>query len=389
MGIKGLSGLIADTCPQAISEDELKNMFARTIAFDANMSMYQFLISIRGSHGGDLTNMNGEVTSHLQGLLNRTIKFLELGIKPIYVFDGKPPEMKSSELQKRREKVKEAEEKFSVAEQEGDEEKMLMYSKRTVRVSREQVEDGKKLLRLMGVPVIESPTEAESQCAELAKKKLVYATGTEDMDALTFGTPTLVRHMTFSEARKQPIQTFDLKTVLDAWQVTMDQFIDICILCGCDYCDTIRGIGPKKAHQMIKKYGDIERVVKSLKDKPQYVVPSNFLEDVTRARELFKNPDVTDASELEDKLKWVEPDEEGLVDFLVKEKAFDEARVRASVKKLLTNKGKAQQERLTSFFTVVKKGRGKIEKEDKNKKKGALGKRGRGESSSSSSKKKK
>lgn len=127
---------------------------------------------------------------------------LEIGIKPLYVFDGKPPEMKSAELQKRREKAEEATKELAKAKEEGDEERAIMMSKRTVRVSRDQSDDAKKLLRLMGVPVVEAPTEAEAQCAALCRAGIVYGTGTEDMDALTFGTPKLVRHLTFSEARK-------------------------------------------------------------------------------------------------------------------------------------------------------------------------------------------
>lgn len=127
---------------------------------------------------------------------------LEMGLKPLYVFDGKPPEMKSSELEKRKERVEQAKQEMEKAEEAGDEDRLVQLSKRTIRVSKEQAEDAKKLLRFIGVPVIEAPSEAEAQCAELAKAGLVFATGTEDMDALTFGTPTLLRHLTFSEARK-------------------------------------------------------------------------------------------------------------------------------------------------------------------------------------------
>ena len=102
----------------------------------------------------------------------------------------------------------------------------------------------------MGVPVITAPCEAEAQCAELAKKKKVYATATEDMDALTFRTPKLVRRLTFSQGggskdKQQPILELDLETVLQGLELTYEQFVDLCILCGCDYCSTIKGVGPK------------------------------------------------------------------------------------------------------------------------------------------------
>jgi len=69
------------------------------------------------------------------------------------------------------------------------------FSKRTVRVSKEMTEDAKTLLRLMGVPVIEAPTEAEAQCSALAKAGAVHAAVSEDMDTLTFGAPVMLRNV--------------------------------------------------------------------------------------------------------------------------------------------------------------------------------------------------
>ncbi|KAF0971964.1 hypothetical protein FDP41_009660 [Naegleria fowleri] len=389
MGIKGLANLILDEAKQAVREDELKNYFGRKVAIDASMAMYQFLIALKNS-GMDLTNEQGEVTNHLQGLLARTTKMLEYGIKPCYVFDGKPPELKSGELEKRREKQKEAMEQFALASEEGDEEKMVMWNKRTARLTKEQSNDGKKLLRLMGVPIVEAPGEAEAQCAELCRGGLVYATATEDMDALTYATPVLVRHLTFSEARKQPLQEFSLKQVLEGLGVTEDQFIDICILCGCDYCDSIKGIGPKKALSMIKKYGNIETLLKNIEGK-KFTPPELF--PYEEVRTIFKNPDVIPASEIADQLKWTEPDEEGLIQFLVKEKQFDEERVRGYIKRIKASRGKPTQTRLDGFFkasasssqTVKKDTKKDVKKEDK-KRKGAPSS---GSSAASSSKKKK
>ena len=92
----------------------------------------------------------------------------------------------------------------------------------------------------------------------------MYAVGTEDMDALTFGTPVLLRHLTFSEARKMPIKEFHLSSILEGFEMSPDQFVDLCILLGCDYVDKIRGIGPKKAIEMVRKHGSIEEVLNNL-----------------------------------------------------------------------------------------------------------------------------
>jgi flap endonuclease-1 len=92
--------------------------------------------------------------------------------------------------------------------------KSLNNGKGTVHVTPKHNEEAKRLLRLMGVPVVEAPTEAEAQCAELVKKGKAWAVGTEDMDALTFGAPVLLRYLTYSEARKKPVVQVELNKVV-------------------------------------------------------------------------------------------------------------------------------------------------------------------------------
>jgi len=195
MGILGLSKLVADIVPQAIKENEIKNYFGRKVAIDASMSLYQFLIAVR-SDGNQLTNADGETTSHLMGTFYRTIRMIDNGIKPVYVFDGKPPKMKSGELEKRTERREEAEKALEKAKEVGDAEEVDKQNRRLVKVGKSHVEECKKLLGLMGVPYVQAPCEAEAQCAELVKAGKVYAVGTEDMDALTFGSKVLLRHLT-------------------------------------------------------------------------------------------------------------------------------------------------------------------------------------------------
>merc|ERR1712083_1239210 len=264
MGILGLSKLIADVAPKAIKENEIKNYFGRKVAIDASMSLYQFLIAVR-SDGAQLTNADGETTSHLMGTFYRTIRMIDNGIKPVYVFDGKPPTLKSGELDKRMAKRADAEAALEKAKEEGNEEEVDKQSRRLVKVSKENVEDCKTLLKLMGVPFVSAPCEAESQCAELVKKGKVYAVGTEDMDALTFGTSVLLRHFTISETPKMPIKEFHLDKVLQEFRMTQSEFTDLCILLGCDYCERIHGIGPKKAFKAIQEHKNIETVIEKKK----------------------------------------------------------------------------------------------------------------------------
>ena len=265
MGIKGLAKLLSDEAPDSLREVPLSSLQGRKIAVDASMAIYQFLIAVRsGGPGGAammLTNADGETTSHIQGLFNRTIRFITEGIRPVYVFDGKPPQFKSHELVKRREKRQKAEEALKAAEETGDVEEQDKQNKRLVRAGTKENNDCKKLLRLMGVPVVEAPCEAEAQAASLAEGGKVYATATEDMDALTFRTPIQIRKMTFANASKAEVQQISYAKAIEGLGITHEQFVDLCILLGCDYCDTIRGIGPKTALKLIREHKNIEAIL--------------------------------------------------------------------------------------------------------------------------------
>lgn len=278
-----------------------------------------------------LTSESGETTSHLMGMFYRTLRIVDNGIKPIYVFDGKPPTLKGGELAKRVARKAEATEQYEAAKESGTAEDMEKFSRRTVRVTKEQTAECKRLLKLMGIPYIEAPCEAEAQCATLAKAGKVYAAASDDMDTLCFETPILLKKLMLSEQKKEPVQEIDLQKALDGLGLTRDQFIDLCILLGCDYCDTIKGIGPTTALKLIREHKSIEKVIENLNSK--FTVPEDW--PYQDARELFLKPDVTDAEECE--FKWEAPDAEGLVKFLVLEKGFAEDRIRGGIAKLNKN----------------------------------------------------
>ncbi|KRZ59228.1 Flap endonuclease 1, partial [Trichinella nativa] len=347
MGIKGLSKVIADFSPNAITERTMNSFFGRTIAIDASMSLYQFLIAIR-QDGSQLSAESGETTSHLIGMFYRTIRMVENGIKPVYVFDGKPPVLKSDELDKRTERRTEAEEKYADAVQAGDSEAINKFSRRLTKVSKEHVDECKRLLELMGIPYIEAPCEAEAQCAALVKAKKVFAAATEDMDTLTFGSNIMLRYLTFSEAKKMPIKEFRFDDVLHGLNMTHEEFVDFCILLGCDYCPTIKGVGPKKAYDLIKQYRNLETIIEKL-DKKKYPIPENW--QYKAVRKLFLEPEVIDCNTIE--LTWKDPDEQGLITFLVNEKNFGHNRVVNGCAKLLSARRSSTQGRIDSFFTVL------------------------------------
>lgn len=350
MGIKGLTKLIQQCAEGSFKEGQMKSYFGRIIALDATMALYQFLIAIRFGDQGNLMNDEGETTSHINGFFYRTIRMMENGVKPIWIFDGKPPDFKAEELAKRREKREKAQQELKEAEEAGDTERVVAMQKRTVKVNKSHIEDVQKLLTLMGVPWYAAPGEAEAQASRMCAQGVVYGTGTEDMDALTFGTTKLVRHLTESAARKKPVLEFDLQKVLNGMGINMDQFIDICILCGCDYCPSIKGIGPKKAIDFIKKWKNIEGVLENIKGIDRYKVPEDWM--YKKARDLFKNPDVTNKEDLPP-FKWAAPKDKELTDFLVERCNFNADRVKTALGRIKKAKGKAGQRRLDSFFKVM------------------------------------
>ncbi|KAK4750916.1 hypothetical protein SAY87_004398 [Trapa incisa] len=351
MGIKGLTKLLADNAPKAMKEQKFESYFGRKIAIDASMSIYQFLIVVGRSGTEMLTNEAGEVTSHLQGMLSRTTRLLEAGIKPVYVFDGKPPEMKKQELAKRFSKREDATEGLATAIETGNQEDIEKFSKRTVKVTKQHNEDCKKLLKLMGIPVVEAPSEAEAQCAALCKAGKVYAVASEDMDSLTFGAPRFLRHLMDPSSKKIPVMEFEVSKILEELNLDMDQFIDLCILSGCDYCDSIRGIGGLTALKLIRQHGSIENILENI-NRERYQIPDDW--PYSEARQLFKEPCVyTEADEPE--IKWTAPDEEGLINFLVTENGFNSDRVTKAIEKIKAAKNKSSQGRLESFFTPAVK----------------------------------
>jgi len=278
---------------------------------------------------------------------------MEKGVRPCWVFDGKPPEAKSKLLGERKKRKEEAQMNIEQAKETGDMDKVLKYAGMSVKVTPQMTSDAKELIKLLGLPMIEAPSEAEAQCSIMAKSGKVYAVATEDMDCLTFGCPILLRDFT---SKDDPVVEISLPGVLKGLNVTMEQFIDICILCGCDYTGSIDGIGPIKAHKLVSDHKNIEGVIDYIaisnenpKKKTKYTyTPEEF--EYEEARSLFKSPEVTDPETMD--LKWGGPDFDNLKKFLVEGKGFSENRIDSAMKRIAYAKEKSNQSRLDSFFQV-------------------------------------
>ena len=296
MGIKNLTKLINEQSPNAIKPLNIEQLKGKRIAIDTSIILYQYVSAVRSS-GSDLTNTDNKSTSHIMGILTKTLNYLKAGIIPIHIFDGSPSELKLNILKDRSRikknaisKLLEIEEQIAkgeitIEEQTKLEQKKISLFKQSVSINKREIAEAYEIAQLLGVPSFYAKEEADSQCAYLSRNNLVDYVATEDMDLLTFGTNKIIRNF-----MKNNMHIINLGQILTDSSLTMNEFIDICILLGCDYTDTINGIGYKKAYTLIKKYSTIENLISTDKNiiNHKYVLPENF--KYVESREYFLNP---------------------------------------------------------------------------------------------------
>lgn len=333
MGV-AIRDILAD-CKETLTWDELSG----TAAVDAHNALYQFLSIIRQPDGTPLMNDAGEITSHLSGILFRTVNFLEMGVKPVFVFDGKPPEFKQETIEERRLARTKADEAWKAALREGDMEEAYRQASASSRIDSHVITSSHELLDLLGIPWVQAPSEGEAQAAYMVQEGKVTYSVSQDYDSLLFGSPVLVRNLTVSGRRKIRGRTITVnpeRIVLSALQkclgVTREQLIEIGILVGTDFNPGIRGIGGKTALKIVRS-GAFDSVI--AEKQPEF--------DPDPIREFFLSPPVTDDYTLE----WRAPDVEGVVEMLCGRYDFSEDRVRSALAKVSV---KAAQKTLDAWF---------------------------------------
>lgn len=310
----------------------LEAFSTKVIAIDAYNAIYQFLASIRGSDGLQLMDSQGRVTSHLSGLLYRNVNFLSLGIKPVYVFDGKAPSLKAAEIQRRKQIKKDATIKYEKAIAEGNLEDARKFAQQTTSMRDGMVKESKKLLECFGIPYIDAQSEGEATAAHLTNTGQAYASASQDYDSILCGAKRLVRNFTNSGRRKIPNsntyidvvpEVIQTQKVLDALGLTREELIDVGILIGTDFNPNgFERIGPKTAIKMIRKHSRLE-------DIPQIQEQLQRI-DFQQIREIFSNPKVTDVEEI----VFEKVDYEAITDYLVKERSFSNDRVHSTLNRL-------------------------------------------------------
>ena len=216
------------------NEIAIRDLKGKVLAVDAMNMLYQFLTTIRGIDGSALTDSQGRVTSHLIGLFNRTTSLMEEGLKLVFVFDGKAPDLKLKTWEKRTAIKKEASLKLKEAEEAGNLGDMRKFASRTVKLDKDMIADAKRVITLLGLPIIQAPSEGEAQTAYMVKRGDAYASISQDYDNLIFSCPRLVRNLSIAGKRKKAgkfayttvkPEEILLKDVLDELKIDLNQLM--------------------------------------------------------------------------------------------------------------------------------------------------------------------
>jgi flap endonuclease-1 len=327
----------------------LEDFRERIIVIDAYNVLHQFLSSIRQRDGTPLKDAEGRITSHLSGLLHRTANLVEAKIRPVYVFDGKPHPLKQKVIEQRRQRRILAEKEWKEALERGDLEAAKSKAQQTSRVTPDILEQSKELLTALGIPFIQAPSEGEAQASYMVRKNVAFGVGSQDFDCLLFGAPIFIRNMTSSDKRKLPgkqayvtvyPELIRLLPGLKTLEITQEQLIDVAILVGTDFNDGVKGFGPKKSLQLIKKTGSLEKALDQISGVE---VPT--IDQISILREIFLHPETTD----DYTLTWSVPDTTAVLGILCERHQFSRDRVEPLLSKFSSIKNMNKQKNLFEF----------------------------------------
>lgn len=330
MGVK-----LGDIIPK--KQIEFEELSGKRIAIDFSNMAFQFLSSIRQPDGTPLMDSRGNITSVYIGIFSRITNLMSKGILPCFVFDGKPPILKLKQQQARAERKEIAKQKYDEAKEKQDIESMYKYAKQTSKLTQEIIDDSKELLKALGLPVIQSPSESDAQISFMAEKNDVWAAASSDHDCLLFGCPKIITNLTLSQKRKLPSgltvkikpELIELDQVLKSLGINQDQLIVMGILMGTDYDPGIKGVGPKTALTLVKEHSNFEELFDEL--KPDFNWKQIYA--IFKSMPIMKNY----------QLKWSSIDEDKIKEILIDKHEFSEERVNKTLSKLKEQDNKKQQ----------------------------------------------
>ena len=274
MGIRKLNTLIKQHANQASTYNNISKYRGKKFAIDCSILLYKYVYLSK------LPN------SHIVGFLSRARYYLKHGILPVFVFDGIPPEEKSLTIEKRKsnkdrtnERIADLEAKLKLAEDNQEKTNYMneieKLKSQIIYINRYHILECKELLDTIGVPYIQADGEAEKMCVYLQKNNFVDYVVTDDTDAFPFGAERVLK----TSIKNNIINEINLKDILYYFKMTYPQFVDFCILCGCDYANTINYVGGITAYNLIQKHKDLE----SIENNTKYTIPF----DIPKIRSIF------------------------------------------------------------------------------------------------------
>jgi flap endonuclease-1 len=322
MGIKHLNKILTKYAPNSITYTvNLSELSNKTIAIDLSLYLHRFY------------TMQGHVFT---GLFHQIMLLRKFNITPVYVFDGQYSKEKTKTVEARKESknkiLKQIEELEKKPEQ--DKKKLFKMKNKTFCIDDNDIVFCKELFKHLGVPFIQANCEADIVLAYMCINNYAHYCLTEDFDLLTFGCNYLIKNL-----KGETVTMYDLNSCIDEMEYkSLEQFQDLCILCGCDYLDALPKIGPMTAYNLIKKYNTIENVLEnafykdtSEKTKEQkYSYPEEY--DFNSARQIFKSPGVL-KFKIKDKYAVETINQTELVNYL-KSKDFTEKKIASIVKRI-------------------------------------------------------
>lgn len=228
MGVKQLNKFINEKCKKSINKRLLFDLRNKTVVVDANNYLYRFMV-------------NDELIPNLYQFCI-VLKFYN--IKPIFVFDGCPPDEKKELVEKRKQErinaieeyerlLKEKEEATEQGVNSNEIEKKLKTIKdKTMYLSSEKMFESQKLMRYLNIPYVIAKGESDALCTKYVNSGIAYACMSEDSDLFVFGCKRIVRYI---DVFKHNCVVYDFEGILNQLDMNMDDFRLMCILTGTDY----------------------------------------------------------------------------------------------------------------------------------------------------------
>lgn len=324
---------------------EISKLAGKVIAVDApNIVMGLFNFARRnpdGSHAGLILDRTQRPISHLYGLLYRINFYYSKNIFPIFCFDGLDSELKKIKTKDRLNDFRFTQKLYDSAYQSGDRQLVRQIAMLKEYLWPNIIKESKQLIGALGVPYMNSPASAESQCAQLVKDRIAHFSNSQDFDSLLFGCPRVIQNISKSLRRKvQGKWKYDkitpyscnLQDNLKRLEIDQFQLVDMALLIGNDYFPGIKKIGPKHALKFIKNHRNLEQVIKN--EHKDYDFSSLTHDIMMKVRKIFLLPDVL--TKYED-IAWNMPSEQQVNTLLCKEHFLNRERVQKNLLKFNTN----------------------------------------------------